>query len=268
MNVRHRHMTITLNRRTSVTVALAAVVILAAYLLGSSRPSVAAAAPNYSPVASSSTANIASAGATGITVTGSGKVTGIPDSLNISLSINTTAANINDALAAANRTAKAVQNSLSGNGVLAKDMQTSNMSIQPNYSTNGTPSGYQVYESLTATLRDLSTAGAALGAAVDAGGNSVRVDGVNVALSDDSSLMAAARADAISNARIKATQYATAAGRTVGAVQSISESVQSQNPVNYGVDLRAVAGASAASVPIQAGSTNVTVDVTVVFSLV
>jgi len=258
-------MTITLNGRKLAFLALAVLAILAAYILGSGRSTVAnAATPTV--LTPTTAASAAAASTSGITVTGTGKVTGTPDTLRISLSINATSANIDDALGQANKSAAAVQSALKDRGVDAKDMQTSGLSIQPNYTQKGAPDGYAVSESLTASIRDLSKAGGTLSAAVAAGGNAVRVDGVSVALDNTSALLVGARTSAIDDAKAKATQYAQAAGRTLGAVVSISEVVSSPTPVT---DMRFAAQTSGAvsAVPIQAGSQDVSVDVTVVYAI-
>jgi uncharacterized protein YggE len=258
-------MTITVTRRSLPLLALAALGILVAYVLGTSRTSVAQAAvglpaaiPRVVPAASSGTT-----ASSGITVTGTGKVTGTPDTLRLSLAISTTADNIDDALRAANARMADVQKSLRDHGVKAEDLQTSGLSIQPNYTSSGTPSGYAVSENLTAVVHDLGKAGATLSAAVDAGGNAVRIDGVSVALDDSSGLMGGARAAAITDARTKAEQYAAAAGRQLGPVESISEDTVSSPSPMYDARTASVAGA----VPIQAGTQDVSVQVTVVFAV-
>jgi uncharacterized protein YggE len=251
-------MTITVNGRTVAITAVTALTILAAYLLGTARPSVAGAAPATSMGTSASTAD------TGITVTGTGKVTGTPDTLRVSLSVTARNPDVDTALASANKSAKAVQDALLAKGVAAKDLKTSDVSIQ-RYTSKSQPSGYVVYESMTASVRDLAKAGAVLSAAVAAGGNAVRIDGVSISLEDTSGLVADARKGAIDDAKAKAEQYAAAAGRSVGEVQSISEVVRSPNPQymgDYAVSARALG-----SVPIQAGSQDVEVQVTVVYAL-
>ena len=110
------------------------------------------------------------------------------------------------------------------------DLFNSNLSIQPDYTSKGEPRGYVVSEGISASVRDLGKAGATLSAAVAAGGDSARVDGVSIALEDTSALVAGARSSAVGDAKTKAEQYAAAAGRSLGAVQSISEVVQSPNP--------------------------------------
>ena len=258
-------MTIHVNGRTVAVTVLVTVALLAAYLIGSARPSVAGAA---TPVAAVRTATGAASPAdTGITVTGTGKVTGTPDTLRISMSVTATSQDVDSALASANASAKAVQDALLAQGVAAKDLQTSNLSIQPNYTPKGQPSGYVVSEGITASVRDLAKAGATLTAAVNAGGDAVRVDGVTMALEDTSHLVGDARKGAVDDARAKAEQYAQAAGRSLGEVQSISEIVTQPVPQYYDSRFAAATAQASSPVPLQAGSQELTVQVTVVFAL-
>ena len=256
-------MTLTVTRRSIAITLVAALAILAAYLIGSARPSVAGAATTT--VVRTATGATSPAD-TGITVTGTGKVTGTPDTLRISLTVSATSPSVDTALRGANKTAKAVQDALLKQGVETKDLQTSGMSIQPSYTPKGQPNGYVVTESLTAAVRDLTKAGATISAAVDAGGDAVRVDGVSFALEDTSGLIAGARTGAVDDAKAKAEQYAKAAGTSLGAVQSISEVVTSPTPQYYDRSLAYAAQASGA-VPLQAGSQDVTVQVTVVYAM-
>ncbi|MEO6411344.1 MAG: SIMPL domain-containing protein [Pedococcus sp.] len=206
----------------------------------------------------------------GITVTGTAQVAGKPDTLRLDLSVQSRGATVGKALDAANSLTSRVQSSLTKNGVAAKDIQTPNLQVQPEYSypTNGSPviKGYTVSEGVTATLRNLGKAGNAITAAVNAGGNSVQVNGISLDLEDNGKLLTAARDQAVANAKTKAEQYAKASGRNLGTVVSITETVADPPPVNY--DMRAAAKAmdSASPVPIQAGSENVGVTVTVVYA--
>jgi uncharacterized protein YggE len=206
----------------------------------------------------------------GITVTGTAQVAGKPDTLRLDLGVQTRGATVGKALDAANSLTARVQSSLRRNGVAAKDIQTSNLQVQPEYSypTNGSPTiqGYTVNEGVSATLRNLGKAGNAISAAVDSGGNAVQVNGISLDLDDNGKLLTAARDQAVANARTKAEQYAKASGRGLGSVVSITETVADPPPVNY--DIRASAGSkdSSSPVPIQAGSQNVGVTVTVVYA--
>jgi hypothetical protein len=256
-------MTLTVTRRSIAITLVAALAILAAYLIGSARPSVAGAATTT--VVRTATGATSPAD-TGITVTGTGKVTGTPDTLRISLTVSATSPSVDTALRRANKSAKAVQDALLTKGVAAKDLQTSNVSIQPNYTQKGQPDGYVVTESLTAAVRDLDKAGATISAAVDAGGDAVRVDGVSFSLEDTSGLIAGARTGAVDDAKAKAQQYAKAAGKSLGDVQSISEVVTSPTPQYYATGL-AYDTQAAGAVPLQAGSQDVSVQVTVVYAM-
>lgn len=254
-------MTITVTRRTVLAVALVTAALLAAYLLGSARPSVAATTTPFAPTATSG-----GSPTTGITVTGKGTVTGTPDTLTVSMSATATGKTIDDALAKANKTQNAVVFALKNSGVGASDIQTSSMSIQPNYSNKGLPSGYVVYEGITVKIHGLGKAGSILSAAVAAGGDDVRVDNVYVAIDDTDPLKGQARASAVADAKQRADQYAAAAGVKVGAVQTITESVAS-SAYPYAVPQAYDARSAAASVPIQAGTQDVVVTVTITYAV-
>ena len=76
-----------------------------------------------------------------------------------------------------------------------------------------------------------------------------------------------ARSSAVADARQRAEQYAEAAGVKVGAVQSITESVTT-SPYPYAASALAYDARSAAgAVPIQAGSQDVSVNVTITYAV-
>lgn len=268
-------MTLTMNPRRAALVALAAIVLVFVYIIGTTRSGGVAASAASFPAAVGAPSSLGStlpvAGGPGITVAGTAKVAGRSDTLRLDLSVVATASSVSQALAAANRSAADVQKSLLGSGVAKGDLQTSGLSIQPNYnySTNGTPrlTGYQASESVSAKLRDLGRAGAAIGKAVSAGGNAVRVNAISLDIEDTGALVSTARDNAFKDAKIKAEQYAKAAGRTLGVVLSIAEDVSTPpNGIPYAADASFTAGKS--SVPIQPGSQDVSVTVTVVFAMV
>jgi uncharacterized protein len=253
-------MTITSSRRSFVILAVAAAAMVAAYLLGAARPSVANAAPASTVLATTGTPTATG----GITVTGTGTVKGTPDTLTVSLSTTATGSTIDAALADATKAQNAVIGALKRNGVADKDLQTSNFSIQPDYTNKGLPSGYVVTEGVSAKIHGLAKAGATLTAAVQAGGDNVRVDGVYVNIDDTDPLKGDARTAAVADAKQRAEQYAQASGRELGQVQSISEQ-SSYTPTPYAYD-RTSATAASAAVPVQAGTQDVSVTVTVVYA--
>jgi len=201
-----------------------------------------------------------------ITVAGTGTVSGTPDQLMLYMGVQTSGSSVSAALQRANRAVSAVTRALARTGVRGSDIQTSGLSIQPDYTGNSpVPAGYGVSESINVTLRTLAAAGTQISDAVRAGGNATQVDGVSLNLNDTGSLLAAARARAAADARAKAAQYARALGLSLGPVVSLSE----QHPAPPLPVFAAPSGARAtpSPVPVSPGSQQVTVTVTVVFAL-
>jgi uncharacterized protein len=198
-----------------------------------------------------------------ITVTGTGTVTGTPNQLMLSMGVQVNGVSVSSALAQANHAVSSVTAALRQRGVAAAEIQTSGLSIYPNYQgTSQAPVGYGVSESLTATLNDLSAAGSQIEAAVHAGGNATTVDDVSLNLADDGSLLASARANAIKDAHAKAAEFAKPLGVPLGQVISVSSADES-TPIMYGAQASA---AKSSSVPISPGSQQVTESVTVVYA--
>jgi uncharacterized protein len=269
-------MTLTITARRVTQVLLVLVALIVVYVIGAGRST---GAPATAPTAignAGTSVSLTQPSATpaiagpGITVGGRADVAGTPDTLRLDLSVVATAPTVTEALASANRSAGAVQTSLLRSGVQKKDLQTSGLDIQPSYDypNGGTPrlKGYQVSESVSAKLRNLGSAGDAIGKAVTVGGNAVRVNGISLDLEDSGALLSSARDKAFANAKAKAEQYAKAAGRGLGEVVSITEDVSTPSPI--AMPYAAMDSAKlAASVPIQPGTQNVGVSVTVVFSM-
>lgn len=255
-------MTVTVTPRRIAALAAAALAGAALTLAVRSGGTPAAAA-----VPIPTTASAGGSISTGIQVSGTGTVAGTPDALRLDLTVSATGSTVTDALRSANAATTRVQRSLTGHGVAAKDVQTSGLSISPEYGTKaGAPviHDYRVDESMTATLHGITAGGQAIGAAVAAGGNAVRVDGISLDLTDTSALVTSARGRAFADARAKADQYARAAGRTLGSVVGIDESVSAPTPMPIPAFARAAAAGS--PVPVQAGSEDVAVTVTVTFA--
>lgn len=254
--------TITLGRRAvaAAGVGIAVAAITGAYLVGASTRPAAAAQTVYSVPA----ANQGSM--PGITVSGVGTVNGTPDTLTLDLTVTQTRGDVSSALSAADGSMNAVDSALSGKGVANADLKTSGAQVQPNYSSSGSINGYTASESLTATLRDLKSAGAQISAAASAGGDATRIDDVSLDIENDNSLMTQARTAAYADAKAKAQQYADAAGEALGKPTQVTETVNTPStPVNYGAF--SAAAAPAAQVPIKAGSEQISVTVTVVFAV-
>ena len=252
--------------RSVATGVAAALVVVGAYAWG--RGHAAAAAPASSLPAASGSGSLASSSSPGVSVSGTGRVTGTPSLLRLQTSVSIVKPDVTTALQAANETMAAVQKALKDDGVAAADLQTSGLSVQPDYTyPNGGAhlNGYRVSENLSVVLRDLGKAGSIISDAVAAGGDALQLGGATLDLDQEGALVAQARQNAFADAKAKAEGYAKAAGRSLGAVTSISESDSGAQPIAY--PLAARSSAAAAPVPIQAGSQDVTVNVAVTWAL-
>lgn len=207
-----------------------------------------------------------SSSAATITVTGSGTVTGTPNTMSFQIGVQTTASTATGALNENNLQVGRLETSLSSNGVLKKNMQTSGLNIYTNTNQFNQITGFTASDELNVTTHKIKKAGAALDAAAQAVGNGIQLNGVTFSISNQSKLLAAARARAIKNAHTEATQIAKGAGTSVVAVVKVVDQENSGTtgvtyPVAYALN------AVTSSVPIQRGSQSISVQVQVVYSL-
>jgi uncharacterized protein YggE len=203
-----------------------------------------------------------------ITVTGDGKVKVKPDTASLSVGVQATAATATEALNQANTSAAALIAALKGAGVGDNDITTSGLSIYPQYASSNVISGYQASNNVSVTVHDITQTGPVIDAAAAAAGNNITVGGVSFYVDDTEALIGAARADAINNAKKRAGEYAAAAGVTVGGVMQISEvSINNPIPQFYPAASADASLASTAPTPIQTGTQDLTVSVTVVYEL-
>jgi uncharacterized protein YggE len=242
-------------RRTALLVLPIAAVVGVGYFVGTVQQPQPATAAASDPAEN------------GVVVSGLGKVSGTPDVLRVQIGVEVRRADVSAALRDANEIQNRVRSAVRRDGVDAKDMQTADVSLYPSYSNKGVPNGYTVNQSLTLKLRNLAKAGKTIGDAVIAGGIAARVQGVSFALEDNAALLEQARDAAYHDARKKAERYAELSGRALNQVELISEEIpQADQPVRYAM-ADSVAGAKSAEVPLDAGQSQVSVSVTVRWSL-
>lgn len=159
-----------------------------------------------------------------VSVVGTGQVRGAPDVLNADLGAQVIASDVSTAVDGVNAKATAMADAMVNAGVKREDIQTSELSVQPEYGPEGRNiTGYRASNSVHVVVRDLTKASAALDAAVKAGGNDTRISNVSFNLEDNSKLLSDARARAFEDAKSRAQQYADLAGLKLGDVETISE---------------------------------------------
>jgi uncharacterized protein YggE len=203
-----------------------------------------------------------------VTVHGTGRVTGTPDALELSLGVDTRGKSAGDALGENSKLTLEVLEVLREAGVADKDVQTSNLSIGPVFDDDGeVVIAYAVRNHVTAELHDLAKAGRVVDAATQAAGDQIVVEGLYFEIDDNSALVARARADAVKRAKAQAQQLADAAGVQLGDLQSISEESAPIGPVLDREKVAAPTSAGDAVPPIEPGSETLTVDVTLVYAI-
>jgi hypothetical protein len=204
---------------------------------------------------------------TGISVTGHGEVEAPPDTgffdVGVQVSAPTVAAARDGAASAADR----VISALKKDGVDAKDIQTQNFSISPEYdysknSSRPTIVGYQVSNTVSVKVRKLDNFSKIVDDASAAGGDAVRLSGIRFGIEDDKKLLDQARAAAMEDAKQKADQLARLGGVKLGPPQTISESQTTRPPQTFGVAEKG-AGDVSIPTPIEAGTGKVTVDLSI-----
>ena len=204
-----------------------------------------------------------------LSVNGSALVTLTPDIAYINIGVHAEDKNAADAVAQNNSKAQAVTDAIKAKGVDGKDIRTTNFSIYPqdDYSPEGQKIGthFVVDNTVYVTLRDLGKVGEVIGAAVDAGANSI--NGIQFDVADKTPLLAEGRKTAMDNAHQQAVELAKAAGVELGSVQSIGFYNSVPTPVFQDMKATGVGGGAASSVPVSPGQLTLTVDVSVVYEI-
>jgi uncharacterized protein len=200
-----------------------------------------------------------------VTVTGEASVAGVPDMASLSLGVTTTGDTAAEAMAANTKALNAVMERLKAAGIAPRDMQTSNLSLNPNMtgydSAQARIAGYTASNQLTVQIRALDSLGGVLDASIQDGANTL--NGLSFGLTDSRPAMDKARAEAVADARAKAELLVKAAGANLGKIVSISESGGYTGPQPM---FKAFAADSAA-VPVAGGEVATTATVTVVFEI-
>lgn len=205
-----------------------------------------------------------------LTVQGTGRADGTPDRLTAVFGFSTTAGSSSGALSQDNTEVNQALLALATNGVRSADVQTTGLTLAPQYVyPKGVPvlTGYQVTNTVTASLHDTKTAGGAIDAVVQATGNDATIDSLTFSFNDPARVEDRARASAVHQAVRHASAMAAAAGRRLGAVCSLTDNTQPSIFEPYANAGLSAAGTPATAVPVEPGSQTETDQVTMVYAL-
>jgi uncharacterized protein YggE len=203
-----------------------------------------------------------------VSVSGHGSVLVPPDTASVVVGVDVIEKTLKEAQDSATKQMNAIVRALKAAGVKDEDIQTVNFSvnIMRNYDQSGTPgpiTGYEVMNQVNVTVRDLDQVGSLLDTVVSKGANSIY--GISFYVADPTDAASQARTQAVQDARAKAQELASAAGMQLGNVISISEGAGAVPPPMPYASAKAQGAGGA---PIQAGTSEIAVDVQMTFELI
>ena len=235
-------------------------IVLAALMLGAAALPVPAAAQQ-----ASITQTIAG---TRLDVTATGEVTRVPDVAIITAGVVSRSATATGALQDASARMAKVLAALKRAGVADRDIQTSNVSLNPEYRypQNESPqlTGYTATNQLTIRFRDIAASGKILDALVSQGAN--QINGPSLTIDKPEAALDEARANAVAIGRARAEAYARSLGLRVVRVVAVSESGGYAVPPPTPPWV-AMARMEAQSTKIEPGEQKLQVSVTMTFEL-
>jgi uncharacterized protein YggE len=241
----------------------------------------AAACAALSPLAANaqtlSTGPVVAAGNTLLSVSAEGKSARTPDLAVFTAGVTTQGKTAGEALTENAQRMTAVIASLRKGGIAERDIQTSNLSVNPVY---GQPKrmpdgsyeqqdpviiGYQATNQVSVRQRKLDQYGKVIDTLVAAGAN--QVNGPAFQIDNPDSAMDEARIEAMKKARARADLYAKAAGLRVVRVLSIAENGGWAPPQPPMLFARAEMASAPKASPVAAGELEMTVTVNVSYEL-
>ena len=198
-----------------------------------------------------------------VTVNGEASVSVAPDLVMIRIGVSTQGKNAREASEANAKQMTKVLAAIEQSGIAKKDIQTSRLSLQPQYDASkpGTArlTGFRVTNQVTIRIHDIDKLPSILDHAIAAGAN--EMSGIEFVVSQQSHLLDQARGEAVADAQRKAELYATAAGAKLGRVVAIAEGGASAPPRPVMQALRA------GGVPVAPGERTLRASVTVSYEL-
>ena len=200
----------------------------------------------------------------GLWVTGTGKMTLVPDIAQINIGVETQADTVAIAQQQAANAMETVMAALRNAGVDQKDIVTTYYNIYPVYRYDKTETiltGYRVTNSLNVKVRSINNTGKVIDDTVSAGGDAIRINGISFSVDKPEQYANDLRKLAIADADARAKDLANLAKVKLGKPTYISESGGSVPPI-YTVRDEAVAGTT-----ISTGEIEISMTVQMVYAI-
>jgi uncharacterized protein YggE len=204
-----------------------------------------------------------------IRVAGEGAETGIPDQCRVALNLVVLADSPPQAMDKIAALASSVIARLRETGIEDRDIQTFGIQINEWFDQKAQRvTAHVANYSVSVKVRGLDEVGPMLTAVGVVAGDALKVQGIQLGITNPEPLREQARRNAVENARDKATQLAAAAGVELGPVLSIEEAGWSRPVMPIGgIRRMSIGAAQAASIPVEPGSSEVAVAVEVVYAI-
>jgi len=203
-----------------------------------------------------------------IAVTGQATIKARPDTVGVTLGVETYGDTATEAASQCSTVMNRVIAAIAGAGVPRENIQTANLSLWPQYDYSegkgyGRITGYQASNQITLSWNKLDKIGEVIDKAIQAGAN--RVSGISFSLADSRALYLEAVGEAVRDARAKADALAAAAGVRVGGVKNMSLDSYFSGPIVMQEALADVTGAGAP--PVEPGQVEMQVTVRVEYGI-
>jgi uncharacterized protein YggE len=228
-----------------------------------------------------------------LTVSAEGKTTAAPDLAEVSFSVISQGSDPDALNADNNQRMSAVISFVKSLSIASSDIATVNYDLEPNYTTNtvtvpmasapagsllvpavpvrtissSTISGYTLTQTVEVKIHDFTNIAKLLGGLPPLGANNI--SGVTFTFDNPDSVIAIARADAMTKARAKAAEMASEAGVSLGGVVNVQEygNVPVYPIMNEALPMAAGASAAPVTPTIEPGTQDITDQVTIVYAL-
>ena len=203
-----------------------------------------------------------------ITINAEGVVKVTPDAVRLNANVTLIAATSAEALSKTSASAAKVRAALVAKKIATKDIKTTSISVYPEYNytqdKGSVQIGYRASQSFEVIIRNATSAGAVVDDVVTAAGDSIQIQGATPFVLDSTKATASARTAAVANAKAKASSYASLLGVKLGKVTYL---VENSSPVSYPTILGMAKAADSGATEIDLGNQDVTVSITIRWSL-
>ena len=202
-----------------------------------------------------------------IVVGGTGRVAVQPDLADLRLGVSVARPTVAAARAEASATMEAILRAVTDAGTERRDIRTTLLSVQPRYDyhDNKPPqlTGYELANVVEVTVRDLDRVGDVVDGALGAGATSM--DGLSFRVADPAPAEREARIRAMVAARASADVLAEAAGLAILGVTDVVEGDVARPPTPRHKAERMALAAADVGTPVESGSMEIAVTVTVTY---